>query len=231
MGVLLPYIIAPMAAGIIFSAIFDDQSGILNDLLIKIGIGAIPWHASPGWSWLAIATIVNFRWIGYNTLILLAAMQAVPAELYEAASIDGAGAWRQFFSVTLPQLRPTLIFVIITSVIGGLQIFDEPQMFSISTAYGGTNNQFLTITEFLWQTGFVNTSNASNMGRAAAVAWVLFVIVVIFAIISFFLTSRISSSDAVSRSMKKEKKKAAKKAYRQLMESENSTVSAKGVRS
>jgi cellobiose transport system permease protein len=215
MGVLLPYIIAPMAAGIIFSALFEDQSGTINNLLIHLGIGAIPWHTVPGWSWLAIATIVNFRWIGYNTLILLAAMQAVPGELYEAAAIDGAGAWRQFFSVTLPQLRPTLIFVIITSVIGGLQIFDEPQMFSISTSYGGNNNQFTTITQFLWKTGFVS-SNDSNMGRAAAIAWVLFIIVVIFAILSFFLTSRISGADTVSKEVKKAQKKAAKQAQKQL---------------
>ena len=80
-------------------------------------------------SHIAIASMVNFRWTGYNTLILLAAMQAIPRDLYEAAIIDGANRVRQFFSITIPMLRPTIIFVIITSTIGGLQIFDEPRMF------------------------------------------------------------------------------------------------------
>lgn len=195
MGVLLPYVIAPMAAGIIFSQIFSDQMGIINSLLHMIGIPNIPWHGNPLASWIAIAGIVNFRWTGYNALILLAAMQAIPRDLFEAAEVDGASRWRQFISISVPQLRPTLIFVIITSTIGGLQIFDEPQMFSPASSYGGTDRQFLTVTQFLWRTGFMST-NASNMGRAAAIAWLLFLVIVVIAIINFLLTSRISTSDA-----------------------------------
>ena len=107
---------------------FADQSGLVNTLLGGVGIDPIRWHADVLSSHVAIATMVNFRWTGYTTLILLAAMQAVPGDLCEAAVIDGASRARQFFSVTVPMLRPTIIFVVITSTIGGLQIFDEPRI-------------------------------------------------------------------------------------------------------
>jgi cellobiose transport system permease protein len=201
MGVLLPYVIAPMAAGIIFRQIFSDDTGVINIVLERIGLDPIGWHSSAFASHIAIATIVNFRWTGYNTLVILAAMQAIPNEVLEAAVVDGAGRIRQLVSVIIPMIRPTLIFVIITSTIGGLQIFDEPQMFSISTSYGGSDNQFLTITQFLWKTGFVSNHDA-NLGRAAAIAWILFIIVVIFAILSYVLTSRIASTGQAPKAAK-----------------------------
>ena len=129
MGVLVPYVVAPVAVALIFGQMFADQSGLINQLLRDLGIPAVHWHAAVLPSHIAIATMVNFRWTGYNTLVLLAAMQAIPRDLYEAALIDGANRVRQFFSVTIPMLRPAIIFVIITSTIGGLQIFDEPRMF------------------------------------------------------------------------------------------------------
>ncbi|MDN6485572.1 MAG: sugar ABC transporter permease, partial [Bifidobacterium mongoliense] len=141
MGVLLPYVVAPSAAGIIFSQIFSDRMGAINVLLQQIGLNPIMWHGSAIWSHIAIATIVNFRWTGYNTLILLAAMQAVPQDVIEAAVVDGAGKWRTFSSVTLPMLRPTLIFVIITSTLGGLQLFAEPPLFHNSASAGGGVNR------------------------------------------------------------------------------------------
>ena len=177
--------------------------GAINVLLQQIGAQPIMWHGSAIWSHIAIATIVNFRWTGYNTLILLAAMQAIPQDLIEAAVIDGAGRMRMFFSVTLPLLKPTLIFVIITSTIGGLQIFDEPQLFHNGTSgYGGPNQQYLTVSLYLWNLGFNGvTIGQPNLGRAAAVAWCLFVIIVIIAILNFWLTNRLASK--TSRSMKR----------------------------
>lgn len=195
MGVLLPYIIAPSAAGIIFSQMFSDKMGAVNVLLQAIGLNPIMWHASTLWSHIAIATIVNFRWIGYNTLIILAAMQAIPSDVIEAAVVDGAKQWRIFRSIILPMLRPTLVFVIITSTIGGLQIFDEAQMFHNGTSgYGGPNHQYLTLSMYLWTLGFNNvTIGQPNMGRAAAVAWLLFIIIVLIAVINFLLTNRMAS--------------------------------------
>jgi len=209
MGVLLPYVLAPMALAIIFSQIFADQMGIANAILRVFGLPAVAWHSNTLASWIAISIIVNIRWTGYNALILLAAMQAVPRELIEAAEVDGASRARQLFNVTLPQLRPTLIFVIITSTIGGLQIFDEPQMFSQAGSYGGSSQQFLTVTQFLWRTGF-QSQNDSNMSRAAAIAWLLFLVVIVLVIINFVATRRIASSDVPSHASRAQRRHAAR---------------------
>ncbi|MDU0347460.1 sugar ABC transporter permease [Actinomyces sp. MRS3W] len=190
MGVLLPYVVAPVAVSIIFSKLFADQSGMVNALLGHIGVNAIGWHSSAFWSHIAIANMVNFRWTGYNALIILAAMQAIPNELYEAATVDGAGRMRQFWSITIPQLRSTIMFVVINSTIGGLQIFDEPRMFD-TMGNGGADNQWLTLTMYLYQLGW---GPQKSFGRASAVAWILFLIILLFAALSFMLTRRISSS-------------------------------------
>lgn len=200
MGVLLPYVVAPSAAGIIFSQIFSDNMGALNALLQAVGLQPIMWHANTLAAHIAIATIVNFRWTGYNALIFLAAIQAIPRDVMEAAVVDGAGKARTFFSVTLPMLKPTLVFVIINSTIGGLQIFDEPQLFSASTNVGGPNYQFLTISLYLWDLGFNKVSiGQPNMGRAAAVAWILFLLIVLIAVLNFLLTQRLGNSKPKKR--------------------------------
>ena len=186
MSVLLPYVMAPVAVALIFSNMYGDNHGLVNNLLSGIGLEPIPWHKDPFWSHIAISTMVNFRWTGYNALILLAAMQAVPREYYEAATVDGAGAFRQFWSITLPSLRPTLIFVVITSTIGGLQIFDEPRMFD-NTGQGGSAQQWLTITLYLYNTGW----GEFNFGRAAALAWILFIIILVIGLINLFITRRL----------------------------------------
>ncbi|MCL3862546.1 carbohydrate ABC transporter permease [Actinotalea sp. K2] len=192
MGVLLPYVVAPVAVALIFSRLFADQAGLINTLLGQVGVGPVRWHADPLSSHIAIATMVNFRWTGYNTLIFLAAMQAVPRDLYEAAVIDGASRLRQFVSVTVPMLRPTVIFVVITSTIGGLQIFDEPRMFD-QLGMGGADRQWMTVTMFLYELGW---GAQKSFGRAAAVAWILFLIIIVIGLINFAITRRIASGGA-----------------------------------
>ncbi|WP_199424953.1 carbohydrate ABC transporter permease [Actinotalea solisilvae] len=192
MGVLLPYVVAPVAASLIFSKLFGDQSGMINAILGLVGLGPIGFHADPLSSHVAIASMVNFRWTGYNTLIFLAAMQAIPRDLYEAAVLDGASRFRQFVSVTVPMLRPTVIFVVITSTIGGLQIFDEPRMFD-QLGVGGPDRQWMTVTMFLYELGW---GAQKSFGRAAAVAWILFVIIVVIGLLNFALTRRIASSSS-----------------------------------
>ena len=190
MGVLIPYVVAPVAVALIFSRLFADQAGMINTLLGHLGVSNIRWHADPLSSHVAIATMVNFRWTGYNTLIFLAAMQAVPRDLYEAAVLDGASRVRQFLSVTIPMLRPTIIFVVITSTIGGLQIFDEPRMFD-QYGLGGADRQWMTVTMFLYELGW---GAQKSFGRAAAVAWILFLIILVIGLINFSITRRIASS-------------------------------------
>ncbi|GAA3636305.1 sugar ABC transporter permease [Microbacterium awajiense] len=183
MSVILPFVVAPVAVGLIFTAIFADNFGIVNGALEAIGLQPIGWHKEPFWSHVAIATMVNYRWTGYNALILLAAMQAVNREYYEAATVDGAGAFRQFWSITLPSLKPTLIFVIITSTIGGLQIFDEPRVYD-QFGRGGAAQQWLTVTLYLYDIGW----GQWNFGRAAAMAWILFIIILVIGLINLFIT-------------------------------------------
>jgi cellobiose transport system permease protein len=192
MGVLLPYVVMPVAVGMIFNKIFADQSGMANALLAKVGIEPIAWHADVLASHIAIATMVDFRWTGYTTLILLAGMQAIPNDLYEAAVVDGAGRWRSFRSITIPSLKPTIIFVVITSTIGGLQIFDEPRVFN-QTGNGGSDRQWMTVTMYLYELGW---GAQKSFGRASAVAWILFIIILIIGAINFKITQRISGTDS-----------------------------------
>lgn len=192
MGVLLPYVVAPVAVSLIFGKVFADQSGFLNAVLGTFGMDPILWHSDPFWSHVAIAAMVNFRWTGYNALIFLAAMQAVPRELYEAAIIDGAGRARRFFSVTVPMLRPTIIFVVITSTIGGLQIFDEPRMFDTG-GLGGADRQWMTLTMHLYEVGW---GPQMSFGKASAIAWLLFLLILLIGAVNFWLTRRIASSGA-----------------------------------
>ena len=188
MGVLVPFVVAPVAVGLIFNNLFADQFGLINEMLKAAGLGPVRWHSDSLSSHLAIATMVNFRWTGYNALIFLAAMQAIPRDVFEAATIDGAGRLRQFFSVTVPMLRPTVIFVVITSTIGGLQIFDEPRVFDQS-GLGGADRQWQTLTMYIWELGW----GQRNFGRASAVAWLLFLIIVLIALLNFLITKRIAS--------------------------------------
>ena len=202
MSVLLPFVVAPVAVGLIFTAIFADNFGLVNTWLGNLGFEGIPWHKEPFWSHVAIATMVNYRWTGYNALILLAAMQAVNRDYYEAATVDGAGRARQFFSITLPSLKPTLIFVVITSTIGGLQIFDEPRVFD-QFGRGGAAQQWLTITLYLYDIGW----GQWNFGRAAAMAWILFVIILLIGLVNLFLTRTLVRDEGMRREIGRRQEK------------------------
>jgi cellobiose transport system permease protein len=189
MGVLLPYVVAPVAVALIFNDLFGDKYGLINSGIMSLGLEPIRWHVDVIPSHIAIATMVNFRWTGYNALIFLAAMQAVPRDYYEAAIIDGANRWRTFRSITLPLLRPIIIFVILTSTIGGLQIFDEARMFD-NVGQGGASRQWQTLTLYIYELGW----NQRNFGRASAVAWLLFLIIILIAVINFLITRRIAGT-------------------------------------
>ncbi|MFI6427428.1 carbohydrate ABC transporter permease [Promicromonospora sp. NPDC050880] len=195
MGVLIPYVVAPVAVSMIFGRLFADQYGLINSILGVVGMDPVAWHGDRLASHLAIATMVNYRWTGYNALIFLAAMQAVPRELYEAAVIDGAGRVRQFFSVTVPQIRATIIFVVITSTIGGLQIFDEVRMFDVY-GLGGPDQNWMTTVVYLYDLAW---GDQHSLGRASAVAWLLFLLIVLIGLVNFLVTRRISTSDATRK--------------------------------
>ena len=201
MSVLLPYVVTPAAVALIFSNMFGEQYGVINTLLGHLGLDPIGWKTETLPSHIAIATMVNWRWTGYNALILLAAMQSVPRELHESAALDGAGPVRRFFSITLPSIRPTMIFVIITATVGGLQIFVEPRMFDAATA-GGAQRQFQTTVLYLWEMAF----QRQNFGQASAIAWVLFLIIIAIGVLNFLLSKSIATAESKAGQRRRRRK-------------------------
>jgi len=190
MSILLPYIVAPVAVAVIFLQIFNQYHGPIAGLLELFGLDPIRWSFDVFPSHVAIATMVNWRWTGYNALILLAAMQSIPRDVYESAALDGANKVRRFWAITIPMIRPTLIFVVITSTIGGLQIFTEPKLFDGRTN-GGGNRQFQTIVLYLYELAFPRR----DFGRASATAWILFVIIILAGLINFAISRAIRTNE------------------------------------
>ncbi|MFS8097772.1 sugar ABC transporter permease [Lentzea alba] len=188
MGVLLPIVTSVAAVGIVFSQIFDRDAGMANGLLGLVGVAPIDWHADKWSSWTAIATMVNWRWTGYNALIYLAAMQAVPKDLYEAATVDGASKVRQFFSITVPNIRPAILFTVIMSTIAGVQLFTEPLIFAQGgfAISGGSLRQFQTLSMFMFEKAFRDF----DYGYGSAVAWLIFLLITLLAVVNFLITRR-----------------------------------------
>lgn len=187
MGVLVPNVTSVAAMAIVFGVLFARDHGIINWMLEFFGVTEhIDWQADIVPSWAAISVMVDWRWIGYNALIFLAGMQAIPKDLYESASIDGASPWRQFWQITLPMLKPTFVFVIIVSTIGGLQLFTEPTIFNNGKVDGGTTRQFQTVTMYMYEKAF----REFDFGYGSAVAWALFFMIVLAAAVNFALVRR-----------------------------------------
>ncbi|CAM5432664.1 Cellobiose transport system permease protein OS=Streptomyces griseomycini OX=66895 GN=FHS37_005088 PE=3 SV=1 [Streptomyces griseomycini] len=138
-----------------------------------------------------MSSIVIWRWTGYNALIYLAAMQAIPQDLYESAALDGASRWRQFIHVTLPSLRPTILFTVVVSTIGASQVFGEPLLFDANKgASGGSQHQFQTLGLYLREQGWVN----QHLGRASAIAWAMFLILIVIGILNAVISRRLRAS-------------------------------------
>ena len=196
MGVMLPQVTSLVAVALIFTQLFSRDYGFFNYLLGGIGIDPIDWEAGQISSWVAISTMVTWRWTGYNALLYLAAMQAIPDDLYESAAIDGAGRWKQFWHITVPMIRPTIIFTVIVSTIGGLQLFTEPYLFQPikQGALGGSARQYQTISMYLYEKSF--GSSQFDFGYAAAIAWCLFLLIAVISFINYLLIRRIRSADS-----------------------------------
>ena len=186
MAILIPNVTSVAAVAIVFGLLFSRDFGAVNWLLHYVGIKHIDWQANVWSSWTAIATMVDWRWTGYNALIFLAAMQAIPRDLYESAAIDGASQWRQFWQITLPMLRPTFIFTVIVSTIGGLQLFTEPLLFGNGKTSGGTTHQFQTLTMYMYSEAFENY----RYGYGSAIAWSVFLIIVVVSVINFLFVRK-----------------------------------------
>jgi multiple sugar transport system permease protein len=176
----LPVITAPLALGVIFAFIFNRNYGLINSILVAIGITRQPFLSSPHQALMVIIFIAIYQYVGYYIVIFVAGLQGIPQDYYDAASVDGASAWQRFWRITLPLLRPVMLFVMVTNTIGALQVFDL--VFS-STGTGGSAggpaNATMTVVLHMYNTAF----KFSRMGRASAMAFVLFAIILTITVI------------------------------------------------
>jgi cellobiose transport system permease protein len=185
-ALLMPYATSLAAATVIFAELFDPKLGLVNWGLHALHLPAVDWQGSKWPSQIAVSAIVTWRWTGYNALIYLAGMQAISSELYEAAAMDGAGRWSQFRHVTIPGLRPTILFTIVVSTIGAAQLFGEPLLYHNGLPDGGTQNQYQTLGLLMYQQGWTN----DRLGLASATAWTMFLIIVLAVGVNLFLARR-----------------------------------------
>ena len=168
----LPYITSTVAIAIMFSSLFSQDYGMINAALAQLfGLPHIDWLHDPAHMKPAIAFVVFWRYVGFNTVLYLAAMQTIPGELYEAATLDGASRWRQFLHITLPSIKPMIFFGVTLSVIGGLQLFEEP--FILTGGKGGQQQAAMTSAVYLFREAF----DFNDFGGASAMSWLLFVVV------------------------------------------------------
>ncbi|HEY4368604.1 MAG TPA: sugar ABC transporter permease [Steroidobacteraceae bacterium] len=163
-----PVVTTLVAVAVVWRYIFHTRYGFLNYTLSFLGIDPIDWMGDPHWAMPAIVVLAVWKNFGYNMIILLAALQSIPEDLYEAARIDGASTWRLFRHVTLPGLAPVLTLVSILTMTGYFQLFAEPYVMT----EGGPLQSTLSVLYFMYQEGFVWWS----LGRASAVAFLLFVL-------------------------------------------------------
>jgi cellobiose transport system permease protein len=191
MSALLPNITSVVAVTIIFGQLFGRDYGLVNYVLGLFGVGHVDWSSGEASSQFAISVMIIWRWTGYNALIYLAAMQAVPGDLYAAASLDGASSFQQLRKITIPAIRPTIIFTVIVSTIGGMQVLAEPLLFGGGGLTGGSDRQFQTLSLYLYEVAF---GNRFDFGYASAAAWVMFGLIVIAAVVNYVFTSRLRRS-------------------------------------
>ena len=190
----LPYITTPVAIGFIFSYIFDWNSGILNGLLTHFGIleENYFWLQQPWSARLIVALMIVWRNFGYCMMIYLSGMTAIDQDIYEAAAIDGAGKLKTFFAIVVPLLKNVSVFLLITAMIGGFQMFDEPvQLYSgwsaASRSVGGPEYSVLTV---IWKFYDDSFGSSTRLGYGAAIAYTLFLIIGACSLFSFFWSNR-----------------------------------------
>ena len=184
----LPYITSTVAIAIMFSTLFSTDYGMVNAVLAEMAqwpwLGAvmpeknIDWLGSPEAIKPVVSAVVFWRYLGFNVILYVGAMQAIPRDLYEAARMDGAKNWQQFLYITLPQLKPMMFFGVTLTVIGGLQLFEEP--FILTGGKGGPEYAGMTTAMYMYRTAF----DFNDFGLASAISWMLFVIILVMTLIT-----------------------------------------------
>ena len=179
-AIFLPCVTSLVAYSVLFKSMFS-YDGLINVSLLKLGLvtQGIPWLTDPFWSKAVIIAALTWRWTGYNMIFYLAAMQNIDKSIYEAARIDGISATRRFLSITVPMLKPVILFTTVTSTIGTLQLFDEP----MNITNGLQSDMTLTLSLYIFKLSF---RYVPNFGYAATVSYVIVLFVAILAFIQFY---------------------------------------------
>ena len=189
MGVyFLPYITSTVAIAIMFSTLFSTDYGAINVMLQSLAkwdvlaqllpAQNIDWLGQPKTIKPVVALVVFWRYVGFNVILYVAAMQSIPRDLYEAARMDGANGWRIFWHITLPQLKPMMYFGVTLTVIGGLQLFEEP--FILTGGKGGMEYAGMTTAMYMYRTAF----EFNDFGLASAISWLLFGVILVLTLVT-----------------------------------------------
>ena len=175
----LPAVTCLVAYSLVFKLLLNNEYGLVNYILNFFGIDGVNWLGGSISSKISIMIAITWRWTGYNMIIMLAGLQTIPHELYEAADIDGANRMQKLLRVTLPNMKPIILFAAITSTIGTLQLFDEPYILT----EGGPDGATITVAQYLYNTGF----RYIKFGYAAAISYVLVIIIAVLSYLQFKL--------------------------------------------
>ena len=187
----LPNVTSLVAVALFFFAIFSSSNGLVNAVLHLLHLPQVQWLQNPFAIKVVIALLMSWQWTGYNAIIYLAGLQTIPTQLYEAARVDGAGPVRIFRHITIPLMRPIILFTLIVSTVTGLQSFTEPQVLFGSTASvnpnsGGPGQAGLTMMLYFYHQAFDN----NDYGYGAAIVWALFLLILLFVVINWRLVAR-----------------------------------------
>lgn len=174
-----PVVVGEVAYAAMFRLLFNEF-GIINKMLAGIGLTSVPWLSDPTAAMAVIIIALTWRWAGYNAIIILAGLQSIPEDVYEAATLDGVSKVRQFFFITLPLLKPVILLCVVLSVIGTMQLFSEPFLI---TNRGGPGQATETLGLFLYRQGF----NAFNFGYASAVAYTIAALAIAISLLNLWL--------------------------------------------
>ncbi|MBN1698250.1 MAG: sugar ABC transporter permease [Spirochaetales bacterium] len=190
----LPFITSAVSVAIIFNYVFGNNFGLLNYVFEAIGLPRIDWLGNKEYIKPSIAIMVNWRYIGWNTVIYLAGLQAIPEELYESVEIDGANTLQKHIYITLPLLIPIIFFAVTLSIIGGMQLFDDPYM--LTGGYlnmGGTGSAGLTSAFYImWL-----LQRAQRYGKGSAITLLVFLIIIAMTVVNRLVTGRLQEDETV----------------------------------
>lgn len=179
----VPVVTSTVAASMVWTSLFQQRTGLIGQLLEPFGLGETKWLVEPGLVLIPIAVVTIWQRLGFDMVIFLAGLQAIPGVLYEAAVIDGASRWQRFRHVTLPMLSPTTFLVLVLALISAFQIFDQVYIVTQRTVPGGVGGSATTLTYFLYRTAFTQ----SQFGYASAVALVLFLIILLVTVVQLLM--------------------------------------------